>query len=153
MKPILILLFLLLSSLNLGSSTIKGKVIKITDGDSITILTNANRQVKIRLNGIDCPERGQDFGTKAANLTKKLCTGKIVIVDSIGTDRYRRVLGVVWVDTVNVNEELMRNGLAWRYKYNKSEHYLQLEQKARKQKLNIWSMKNPVAPWDFRKQK
>jgi len=145
-------IFSLLISIHLGSATIKGKVVKVTDGDSITLLTEGNKQVKIRLNGVDCPERGQDFGTKATNFTRDLCAGKYVVVDSIGIDRYKRVLGVVWVDSVNVNEELLINGLAWRYKYNKSQHYLELEQGARKKKINIWSMKNPVAPWDFRKK-
>jgi len=151
MKYLLVLL-LLSTSLSTGSSTIRGKVVRIADGDTITILTEDNRQVKIRLDGIDCPERGQDYGTKATDFTRELCAGKTVTIDSIGTDRYKRVLGVVWADSVNVNEALLRNGLAWRYKYNKSAHYLELEQQARGKKLNIWSMKNPVAPWDFRKK-
>jgi len=152
MKQLFLSLIFILYSIGIGSATIKGKVVKVTDGDSITILTEGNRQVKIRLDGIDCPERGQDYGTKATDFTKELCAGKDVIIDSIGIDRYRRVLGIVWVDSVNVNEALLINGLAWRYKYNKSEHYLSMEQEARGQKLNIWSMKNPVAPWDFRKK-
>lgn len=152
MKELFLSLIFILYSIGIGSATIKGKVVKVTDGDSITILTEGNRQVKIRLDGIDCPERGQDYGTKATDFTKELCAGKDVIIDSIGIDRYRRVLGIVWVDSINVNEALLINGLAWRYKYNKSEYYLSLEQEARAQKLNIWSMKNPVAPWDFRKK-
>lgn len=63
---------------------------------------------------------------------------------------YKRVLGVLYADSINVNEELLKAGLAWRYKYNKSEHYLNLENEARKKQLNIWSMPNAIAPWNWR---
>lgn len=62
-------------------------------------------------------------------------------------------LGIVWVGTTNVNEELLKAGLAWRYKYNKSDHYLKLENQAKEKKINIWSMNNPVNPSDFHSQK
>lgn len=130
-----------------------GKIVKVSDGDTVILLDSNKQQHKIRLNGIDSPERGQDYGTKATEFTRNLCAGKYVKVEIIGYDQYKRVLGVVYVDDINVNEALLKEGLAWRYKHNDSEHYRTLESEARKKKLNIWSMKNPVAPWDFRKIK
>lgn len=135
------------------SDRLRGKIIRISDGDTVVLLDSLNSKHKIRLDGIDCPETGQDYGTKATNFTKELCMGKNVVIDVTGTDLYQRILGVVWIDTVNLNKELLRNGLAWRYKYNKSAEYLALEQHARMRRLNIWSAKNPVAPWDYRKSK
>ncbi|WP_165044162.1 thermonuclease family protein [Dysgonomonas sp. ZJ709] len=130
---------------------LNGKIIRISDGDTVVLLDSLGTHHKIRLDGVDCPETGQDFGTKATNFTKDLCIDKHITVDVVGTDQYQRILGVVYVDDININEELLKNGLAWRYKYNKSPRYLELEEDARLRKINIWSMKNPVAPWDFRK--
>jgi len=149
----LLLIFLTFFQLQ-AQNVLTGKVIKVADGDTVTILTSENKQVKIRLDGIDCPERKQDFGTKAKNFTNSLCYGKVIKVNVKGLDRYGRTLGVVWAGSVNLNEELLRNGLAWHYKkYNHSQRYANIEKQAQNKKLNIWSVPNPVAPWDFRKQK
>ena len=116
---------------------IEGKVVGVADGDTITILTDAKVQIKIRLYGIDCPEKGQDFGTKAKKFTSDFCFGKKVRVKNKGTDRYKRMLGIVYVNSGNLNEELLINVLAWQYKYNKLKHYTELEQEARNKKLNM----------------
>lgn len=134
------------------SAQLTGKIVRVSDGDTVVLLDSTNTQHKIRLDGIDCPERAQDYGTKATDFTKNLCAGKYVKVDVAGIDKYKRVLGVLWVDGANVNEELLKNGLAWQYKYNNSAQYKIFENNARKKKLNIWSMSNPTAPWDFRKE-
>lgn len=152
MRSILLILSLFLLQ-EIIPSTLSGKIVRVTDGDTVILLTNDNTQVKIRLDGINCPEKGQDFGTKATDFTKKLVAGKNVIVEVKGTDIYKRTLGIIWADTVNVNEELLKAGLAWRYKYNKSARYLKLENQAREKKINIWSLKNPVSPSDFRSGK
>lgn len=83
----------------------------------------------------------------------ELIYGKVVQIESKGIDRYERTLGVVWIDKININEELLKNGLAWHYThFDKSAEYAKLEQDAKARKINIWSMKNPVAPWEFRKK-
>ena len=133
---------------------ITGKVIKVADGDTFTILTDQKEQIRIRLYGIDAPERKQDFGTKSRNFVDELVYNKVVKVENRGIDRYKKVLGVVWIDNANLNELLLKNGLAWHYHYfYKSKRYAELEQQARKNRINIWSLKNPIAPWEFRKQK
>ncbi|TWP31815.1 thermonuclease family protein [Apibacter muscae] len=152
LKPLFFLLSFLVSTFLL-SQTLSGRVIKVADGDTVTILTDENEQIKIRLYGIDCPEKGQDFSSKATAFTSSFCFGKIVKVTQKGLDRYGRVLGIILIGKKNLNEELLKNGLAWHYKYfDKTQKYVDLEQEAKNNKLNIWSMNNPIAPWDFRKK-
>lgn len=117
-------------------------------------MTDQKQQIRVRFYGIDAPERKQDFGTKARKFVNDLVYNKTVKIENKGIDRYKRVLGVVWIDNTNLNEELFKNGLAWHYAYfDKSERYATLEKYARNKKINIWSMKNPIAPWEYRKQK
>lgn len=131
----------------------RGKIVNVSDGDTVTLLSEDNEQIKIRLWGIDCPERSQDYGRKATERTKDLCYGKTIRIDCKGKDKYGRTLGIVYVDSVNVNETLIKEGLAWKYKTTGFAHYVDLEDEARAQKLNIWSMPNAIAPWDYRKAK
>lgn len=135
------------------STIFTGKVIKITDCDTIVVLNSNNEQIKIRLEGIDCTESSLDFGTKAKQATSDLCFGKQVKIIKSGEDRYGRTLGYVMVGDMNVNKQLLRQGFAWYYKqYNKDEELAKLEQEARSKKVGLWSQPNPVAPWDFRKK-
>lgn len=130
---------------------ISGKVIRVVDGDTIVVLTSQNQQIKIRLEGIDCPEHNQAFGSKAKQVTSDLCFGKQVRIVESGKDRYGRTLAYVYAGDICVNEELLKQGMAWHYKkYNQDENLSQLEQTARINRVGLWSMKNPVAPWDFR---
>ena len=149
MKLLTLLLLLLLTA----STSFNGKVVKITDGDTIVVLIEGNQQVKIRLEGIDCPESNQDFGNRAKQAVSDLCFGKEVVIQKSGEDKYGRTLGYVFVGDVNVNKELLKQGLAWHYKYfNKDEELAKLEQEARNKKIGLWSHPNPVAPWDFRRK-
>jgi len=127
--------------------------VKIADGDTITILTAELHQIKIRLHGIDCPEKNQDFGNKAKQFTSNQCIGKAVIVKIMDTDRYGRAIGLVALPNgKTLNKELLKAGLAWHYKhYDQSKEYADLENSAKDKKIGIWSIANPVAPWDFRR--
>lgn len=131
----------------------KGRVIKVADGDTITILTEDFSQIKVRLHGIDCPERKQDFGNKAKLFTSELAFGKVVTITDLDKDRYGRTIGIVGLpDGRILNRELLKAGLAWHYKkYDNAADWANLELEARKRKIGIWSMKNPVAPWEQRK--
>jgi len=131
-----------------------GKVVGVADGDTITVLHNGQPE-KIRLWGIDCPEKRQDFGTKAKQITSILVFAKVVEVDPITTDRYRRTVAFVRVGDTMVNEELIREGLArvfTRY-CNRPicQEWRVLESKAREQKRGLWSMPNAIPPWEFRR--
>ena len=93
-----------------------GKVVGVSDGDTITVLQNRT-PIKVRLHGIDCPEIGQDFGSRAKAFTSELVFGQVVKVVPRGIDRYRRtVADVILVDGRILNHELVKAGLAWWYR-------------------------------------
>lgn len=146
------LLFIVLIFFPLVHPEISGKVVGVSDGDTIKILVN-NQQIKIRLNGIDCPESNQDFGQVAKKFTSDLCFGKEVKVMSFGEDRYGRTLGdIVLLDGKILNQELVRVGLAWHYKkYSQDPLLAKLEVLAREAKSGLWIQQNCVPPWEFRK--
>lgn len=129
-----------------------GKVVSIADGDTFTMLID-KEQVKIRLQGVDCPEKGQDFGNVAKEFLSGYVFSKVVTVKKIGTDRYGRTIGMVTIDGANVNEKLLEAGLAWHYKkYDHNPAWAALETEAKKDKKGLWSIPNPVPPWDYRKR-
>lgn len=156
MKKILFILLLFISCnppAEKDEEVLKGKVVSVADGDTVTILTENDEQIRIRLYGIDAPEKGQDFSNKSRQFLNDLCYGKIVSIEKKGIDQYERVLGIVYINELNLNKEMVRNGLAWYYDhYVKDADLEALEHAARKQKLNIWSMKNPTPPYEFRRK-
>jgi len=135
----------------------QGKVVGVSDGDTIRVLYD-QQEIKIRLWGIDCPESHQDFGNKAKKCTSQLCFGKTVEITDVDKDRYGRTVALVILpDKKILNEELIRDGMAWVYKKycNRPEvcsRWLELEQTARSQKVGLWSLPNPVPPWEFRRK-
>jgi micrococcal nuclease len=154
-KLIPTIVFLLISTVALSQTIVTGKVVSIADGDTFTILVDGNKQVKVRFHGIDCPESNQDFGTKSKQFTSQLAFAKMVKVQVNDTDRYGRSIGIITLpDGKILNEELLKAGLAWHYKhYDKSERYALLENQAKADKVGVWSMKNAVAPWEFRRSR
>lgn len=156
----LLLCFVSLLSLNLQAREIFGEVVAITDGDTLTVLDNEHIQHKIRLSGIDAPERRQPFGQQAREMLSSLVFHKQVEVLTHKTDFRRRAIGKVRVDGLDVSLALVTAGLAWHYKQYKSEQkpsdrtlYSQVEVLAREQRLGLWSAENPVPPWDWRRSR
>ena len=114
----------------LSSHTIRGKVVKVQDGDTVTIVDSTNTQYKIRLDEIDAPESGQAFGSKSKQFLSDMIFGKTVIVEYSKTDRYKRILGTIYHNDMNVNEKMVGSGYAWKYYYNKSKSlYIQFKYK------------------------
>ena len=113
---ITLLLTLLITHCLALADTLSGRVVRVTDGDTIVVLGPDNTQHKIRLTGIDAPERKQAFGTKSKEHLSDLIAGKSVIVDFDKRDRYRRILGKVLLDGEDMNLEQLRAGLSWHYK-------------------------------------
>jgi len=135
-----------------GADTWTGKVVKVADGDTVTVLRQ-KRQIKVRLHGVDTPEKAQAFGQRAKKFTLALVGGKTVRVKVMATDRYGRTVGVVHVGAKCLNEALLRAGLAWHYKrYSKSKRYAALEAEARRKKRGLWADKDPTPPWIWRRQ-
>lgn len=128
------------------------KVVKVSDGDTITVLTQNKESVKVRLYGIDAPETKQDFGKASKQYLSSLIAGKIVEIKSNGQDRYGRVLGTIYLDNADINAKTVEEGYAWAFvKYSKI--YAAQQSKAMKNKAGLWRQKDPQAPWDFRKAK
>lgn len=131
-----------------------GKVVGVNDGDTLTVLAASKVQYKIRLQGIDAPEKAQAFGEKSKQALSEMVFGKTVKVESRGTDRYDRTLGEVFVGTNWINRAMVEQGWAWHYiKYSKLAELSKAEQEAKQRQLGLWSDKEPVPPWEFRKQK
>jgi micrococcal nuclease len=131
--------------------TIFGKVVGITDGDTFTILTEDKNEERIRLYGIDCPEKKQAFGAVAKRKLSELIFGKQVRVDFKAYDKWRRVVGVVFYGEENVNESMLEAGLAWHFlRYDDNQKWTSMEEDARKKKVGLWVDINPTPPWEWR---
>lgn len=128
-----------------------GQVVGVLDGDTIDVLHNSQAE-RIRLNGIDCPEKGQAYGKKAKQFTSTLVYGKSVTIKPLRKDRHGRTVGdVLLSDGTNVSRELVKAGLAWWYRqYSKDESLHALEDEARAAKLGLWADPNPIPPWEVR---
>lgn len=134
---------------------IRGKVVSVADGDTFTLLTDDKTQVKVRLHGIDCPEKGQPFGNKAKEFTSDQVFGKMVTVEEKDVDRYGRTIGMVRLTSGEIlNEQLLKEGLAWHYTYyDKNPLWREYEQQAKKKGKGLWSEAGAVAPWEFRRNR
>jgi endonuclease YncB( thermonuclease family) len=153
LRPLLIISVLAIATTVVAATTLTGKVVGIADGDTLTLLVDKT-QIKVRLEGIDTPERGQPFGRKAGQALAKKVFGKAVQVDDFGKDRYGRTLGIVRLGKRNINLELVREGWAWRYrKYApKNKELATAEAAARKAKRGLWADAKPIPPWEWRQR-
>ena len=148
------LALLLMLSFSLFAGEIVGHVVRIADGDTITILDAANSQHKIRLYGIDAPESHQAFGQKSKQHLSSLVFGRDVRVKYKSRDKYGRILGMVFAGSKDVNLEMIKAGLAWHYKrYDATPAYAQAESAAHAARLGLWQDKSPIEPESFRKSK
>lgn len=132
------------------------RVVGVSDGDTLTALATGNRQVKVRLHGVDAPETGQDFGSRAKQAASDLAFGSQVTFREVDRDRYgRTVAEVVLPDGRSLNREMVRAGMAWWHRqYAPANRELAaLEAEARAAKRGLWSQSGPVPPWDWRSGK
>ncbi len=128
-----------------------GRVVGVSDGDTITVLHNGTGE-RIRLHGIDCPEKRQAFGNRAKQFTSTLVFGNTVTVQVLDRDRYGRTVGVVLLpDGRSLNHELVRAGLAWMYpRYTNDQSLSDLEEEARVARRGLWADPHAVPPWEWR---
>ncbi len=145
---------------------IEGRVVGVADGDTITVLAGKT-QHKVRLSGIDAPEKSQPYGNASKQSLSDLVYGKEARVETTKKDRYGRDIGKVWVQpvscptcgkTLDANLTQLTVGMAWWYRYYAREQpeedrgryeFAELEAKAKK--AGLWRDPNPVPPWDWRK--
>ncbi len=127
------------------------KVIGVTDGDTIRVLTTSKEEVTIRLEGIDAPEKGQDYSKQSTTALKAAVAGRHVLIQVTGTDKYGRTLAYVIEGETLVNQKMIEKGWAWHFtKYNTEQRFADAEAKAREDQAGLWKDSNPVAPWDYR---
>ena len=165
--------FLLLFSTACLAETLEGRVVRIVDGDTLVVLDSGNTQHRVRLAGIDTPERGQPFGKKAKENLARLAAGQPARVEYHKRDRWNRLIGKVWVrspdspcrevncpKTLNVGMAQLTQGLAWhfkRYAHEQSEEdrerYAFAEDEARAKEVGLWGDPDPVPPWEWRRRR
>ena len=158
-RSLLIVLVLFASAAISAGPLTPGLVVAISDGDTITLLTEDKQQLKIRLVGIDTPEKKQAFGTKARDHLASRIFKQDVEVDLRKKDQYGRHLGVIYIGGADVNQSMIQDGYAWFYKHYAKEQpkeealrYANAERDARLKKRGLWADPNPVPPWEFRKE-
>ena len=155
------------------ADTLQGKVIKVADGDTVTIVDDSGRKHRVRLAGIDAPEKDQPYGDVSTQSLNKLVSDKIVTIKYEKRDRYKRIVGKVLVDPpgevfcmavdcvkkIDAGLEQIKAGLSWHYKYYQMEQseedrrlYSEAELEARKTQIGLWKDEEPIAPWEWRRK-
>jgi endonuclease YncB( thermonuclease family) len=142
------------------SETLIGRIVGVADGDTITLLDAQRSQHKVRLMGIDAPEKNQPFGHESKKSLSDQVFGRTATVEWTKLDRYQRILGTVLVDGKDANLEQIRRGLAWHFKKYQNEQtpldrarYSNAEIEAQKTSKGLWSDSSSIPPWDWRKLK
>lgn len=130
-----------------------GRVVRVVDGDTLRVERNG-REVKIRLEGIDAPERDQPWGSEATAFARQQALGKRVTVRDKERDQYGRMVAtIILPDGSSLNERLVRQGLAWWYRAYSTDRTLQAVQAmARRERLGLWSDSHPEPPWIWRRR-
>lgn len=131
----------------------QGKVVGVSDGDTITVMHEGKGE-RIRVYGVDTPEKRQDFGSRAKEFTSSFAFGKSADVEPVETDKYGRTVGIVSVNGKVLNRTLVEEGMAWVYdqycRRGECSEWRQLQEKAKASKVGLWSQSNPTPPWEFR---
>lgn len=147
-----LILLLIYSAVSLAGQEHSGRVVGVSDGDTITVLVSGNRELKVRFAQIDAPEKAQAFGQRSKQSLSDLVFGKHVKVVQEDMDRFGRVVGRVYVNGLDANAEQVRRGMAWVYRqYARDQSLFGLEDEARAARRGLWSDPNPVPPWEYRR--
>ena len=155
----LLLIFVLFLSNFVNAKTIEGLVVGVADGDTITVLDQQKNTYKIRLQGIDAPEKKQAFGEKSKQSLHDLVHGKQVRIEYDKEDKYGRIVGKITLDDLDICLQQLLLGMAWHYKKYQNEQsvadrvvYNDAELKSKSLKLGLWADETPTPPWEFRKK-
>jgi endonuclease YncB( thermonuclease family) len=134
-----------------ASEALEGRVVGVHDGDTVTLLIESNRQIKVRLAQIDAPESDQAYGQRSKQSLADMVFNKTIRVDVETTDKYGRTVGTIYVDGLDANKEQIKRGMAWVYRqYLHDQSLLPLEEEARRAKAGLWADPNPMPPWEYR---
>lgn len=154
----LVMLAALLACQPALSDVLYGRVVGVSDGDTVTVLDSGRRQHRVRLTGIDAPEKAQQYGRRSKQSLSRMVYGKQVSVDWKKKDDYGRILGRVNGPDGDANLAQIQAGMAWHYKrYAKDqpaserEAYSMAENAAQRAGKGLWSDGKPTPPWDWRR--
>lgn len=151
MKKLIFLALLLACSGN-AHADFNGKVIKVADGDTVTVL-KGKQQMRVRLASIDAPEKNQPYGTRSRQHLSDLVFGKTLRVEEQGRDRYGRTIGVLHLQGADINRAMVSAGMAWAYTDYLNDRLMPLyELRARMARRGLWADNDPMAPWQFRRE-
>lgn len=141
--------------------TVEGFVQKVSDGDTVTLVTRGGTKLRVRLYGFNAPEvrhekkPGQTFGEEAKRALAEKVLRKEVAITIQDRNQYKRVVGIIRIGNRNINEEMVREGWAWAYReYLRGPYvseFINAEREARERKLGLWQQSNPQPPWEFRR--
>lgn len=137
---------------------VRGQIVKVTDGDTVTLLNERDIRITIRLAGIDAPELRMQYGQAAQAYLRDLVLNKVVIAKTHKKDRFGRIVATLWVNSEDVNLAMIHAGMAWHYKKYQTDQpkhltaiYDKSEQAARTAMQGLWRQQNPTPPWLWRK--
>jgi endonuclease YncB( thermonuclease family) len=157
MVPWVVAVFLSLALVEASGAELRGRVVGVEDGDTITIVDGKKRRHRVRISAIDAPEKGQPFGAESRQHLANWLHGESVIVAWSKRDRHARTEGVVIAFGHDMGLEQIRAGMAWWYRAQAGEQssedrqlYEFAEADARRSKRGLWSEDNPVPPWEWR---
>lgn len=152
MRRAVLALVLATAAVAAQAGELRGRVVAVADGDTLTVLDSGQRQHRVRLAEIDAPEKRQAFGERSKQSLSALCFGQQAVIEDQGRDRYGRVIGRVGCAGIDANAEQVRRGMAWvfdRYAADRSLYALQDE--AREARRGLWRDSAPVPPWEYRR--
>lgn len=154
MKLFSLILILLTITATIDAQTkLKGKAIKIIDGDTFDLLVDKTTY-RIRLADIDCPEKGQDYYKISKQALSDYLYGSYIEVIYTKKDRNGRILGTVYNGPVYINLIMVEEGYAWHFKkYSSDQRFAKAEINSKKAKRGLWKQPKPIAPWDFRQMR
>ena len=157
-RRLLLALLLCAAPLFAHAERFSSRVIVVIDGDTVLVLRHGH-PLKIRLADIDAPEVGhagsqksQPYGPASRDALKQLVLQRRVEVDTLAIDKYGRTVALLRLGALNVNEEMVRRGMAWEYShFHSDQHYIALQQQARQAKRGLWQQAGPMPPWQWRR--
>lgn len=151
-KTLQLVIFVLAANFAVAA-TLEGEVVKVSDGDTVHVLSDGQKS-KIRLDCIDAPESLQEYGKEATKHLADLILGKTVTVVYDKNDRYGRMLGIIFMDDLEVNLEMVATGNAWHYRqFDKTIAYCDAERMAREKELGLWANPSPICPQEWRRRR
>lgn len=141
----------LLASTATHSKEFYAPVVAVLDGDTV-LIKRTKGIAKVRLAGIDAPEKAQPFGETSKRSLANLVAGKQIKIVSVAVDQYGRIVGKINVDDLDVNAEQIRLGMAWEYsRFHNNAALLALQEEAKSVPRGLWAMSQPTPPWEWRK--